>query len=149
MSNFRLSILTPDENFYEGLVTEVVVTTPKGQDAFLSDHWDSIVQLEIGIITVILEDGTRLRIANNGGTAVFKNNTLTISTIDAETITGRKPDLGLFTKTFVAKNNQVEKQIQEALEQGGVFESETTLSALFQEERLAKIQVLNEMIKGL
>jgi F0F1-type ATP synthase epsilon subunit len=149
MSTFQLSILTPDENFYEGLVTHVIVTTSNGQDTFMADHWDSIVQLDIGIITVTLEDGTNIRIANNGGTAVFKNNTLTISTIDAETITGRKPDLTLFTKTFVAKNNEVEKQIQEALEQGGVFESETTLSALFQEERLAKIQVLNEMIKGL
>lgn len=149
MSTFQLSILTPDENFYDGQVSQVVVTTSQGQDAFLADHWDSIVQLEIGIITVVLEDGTNLRIANNGGTAVFKNNTLTISTIDAEKIEGRKPDLTLFTKTFVAKNNEVEKQIQDALEQGGVFEAETTMSALFQEERLAKIQVLNEMIKGL
>ncbi len=149
MSTFHLSILTPDENFYQGQVAQVVVTTSKGQDTFLAEHWDSIVQLEIGLITVILEDGTNLRIANNGGTAVFKNNTLTISTIDAEKIEGRKPDLSLFTKTFVAKNNEVEKQIQDALEQGGVFEAETTVSALFQEERLAKIQVLNEMIKGL
>ena len=149
MSTFQLSILTPDENFYDGQVSQVVVTTSQGQDAFLADHWDSIVQLEIGIITVVLEDRTNLRIANNGGTAVFKNNTLTISTIDAEKIEGRKPDLTLFTKTFVAKNNEVEKQIQDALEQGGVFEAETTMSALFQEERLAKIQVLNEMIKGL
>ena len=149
MSIFQLSILTPDENFFDGQVSQVVVTTSKGQDTFLAEHWDSIVQLEIGLITVILEDGTNMKIANNGGTAVFKNNTLTISTIDAEKIEGRKPDLSLFTKTFVAKNNEVEKQIQDALEQGGVFEAETTVSALFQEERLAKIQVLNEMIKGL
>ena len=149
MSTFQLSILTPDESFFDGQVSQVVVTTSKGQDTFLAEHWDSIVQLEIGLITVILEDGTNMRIANNGGTAVFKNNTLTISTIDAEKIEGRKPDLSLFIKTFVAKNNEVEKQIQDALEQGGVFEAETTVSALFQEERLAKIQVLNEMIKGL
>ena len=149
MSTFQLSILTPDESFFDGQVSQVVVTTSKGQDTFLAEHWDSIVQLEIGLITVILEDGTNMRIANNGGTAVFKNNTLTISTIDAEKIEGRKPDLTLFTKTFVAKNNEVEKKIQDALEQGGVFEAETTMSALFQEERLAKIQVLNEMIKGL
>ncbi len=149
MCTFQLSILTPDENFYEGQVASVVVTTSKGQDTFMADHWDSIVQLDIGIITVTTENGENIRIANNGGTAVFKNNVLTVSTIDAETISGRKPDLSLFTKTFIAKNNEVEKQIQEALEQGGVFEAETTVSALFQEERLAKIQVLNEMIKGL
>ena len=149
MTNFLLSILTPEENFFEGQVNQVVVTTSKGADTFMADHWDSIVQLDIGIITVVNEAGETIRIANNGGTAVFKHNTLTISTIDAELIVGRKPDLTLFTKTFEAKNNEVEKQIQAALEEGGVFEAETTVSALFQEERLAKIQILNEMIKGL
>jgi F0F1-type ATP synthase epsilon subunit len=149
MKTFLLSILTPEENFYEGQVEQVILTTPNGAEAYLADHWDSIIQLDIGIITILSAIGESIKLANNGGTAVFKNNTLTVSTIDAELITGRKPDLSLFSKTFIAKNNEVEAQIQVALQDGGVFESEMTLTALFQEERLAKIQVLNEMIKGI
>ena len=149
MSVFQIKILEPEATLFSGNITQATLPTINGLEAYLANHWDSTVALDVGIVTIILESGEISKYAINGGIATFANNTLTLNTIDAELIQGRKNDGSLFVKSFQAKEDHIEQEIQNALEQGGVFTPDMTLSALLAEERLAKMQFLNEMIKGI
>jgi F0F1-type ATP synthase epsilon subunit len=149
--SFTLKIVSPDLTIYEGFVVEVVMTTASGQQSILSNHWDSILELEVGFLSVYVngEEKDPIRVAINAGVATFQNNTLLISTIEGEIINGRKPDLKLFPNSIVKKDQEVEEQIQKALKQGGIYEADKhALNSLLSEERMAKVQLLQEMING-
>jgi F0F1-type ATP synthase epsilon subunit len=151
--SFKFKIVSPDLTVYEGQVTEVVMTTVAGQQSILSNHWDSIMELEVGVISIFLNNGDKdevpLRVAINAGVATFQNNTLQISTIEGEMLSGRKPDLKLFPNSLIQKDAEVEAQIKRALEQGGVYKSDiAAYNSLMSEERMAKVQLLQEMISG-
>jgi F0F1-type ATP synthase epsilon subunit len=149
--SFTLKIVSPDLTVYEGAVTEVVMTTTSGQQSILSNHWDSILELEVGFLSIYVNGGEQdpVRIAVNAGVATFQNNTLLISTIEAEMINGRKPDLKLFPNSIIQKDEEVNAEIQKALEQGGVYASDkNALSSLMSEERMAKVKLLQEMLSG-
>ena len=149
--SFNLKIVSPDQTVYHGQVAEAVMTTTSGQQSILSNHWDSIMELEVGFISVFINGGEvdPIRIAINAGVATFQNNTLLISTIEAEILNGRKPDLKLFPSSIVQKDEAVEAEIKKALEQGGVYKSDVAaFNSLMSEERMAKVQLLQEMISG-
>jgi F0F1-type ATP synthase epsilon subunit len=149
--SFILKIVSPDLTVYENTVTEVVMTTASGQQSILSNHWDSILELEVGFLSIYVngDEQDPIKVAVNAGVATFHNNTLLISTIEGEMINGRKADLKLFPNSIVKKDQEVEVQIQKALEQGGVFVSDKqALNSLISEERMAKVQILQEMING-
>jgi F-type H+-transporting ATPase subunit epsilon len=149
--SFTLKIVSPDLTVYEGIVTEVVMTTVSGQQSVLSNHWDSILELEVGFLSIYIngDEQDPIRVAINAGVATFQNNTLLISTIEGEVINGRKADLKLFPNSIVQKDQEVEAQIQKALEQGGVYAADMhALNSLISEERMAKVQILQEMING-
>jgi F0F1-type ATP synthase epsilon subunit len=149
--SFNLKIVSPDLTVYEGQVTEAVMTTTSGQQSILSNHWDSIMELEVGFISIYVNGGETdpIRVAINAGVATFQNNTLLISTIEGEKLNGRKPDLKLFPNSIVQKDEAVEAEIQKALEQGGVYKSDlAAFNSLMSEERMAKVQLLQEMISG-
>ncbi len=150
---FTLKIVSPDLTIYEGQVHEAVMTTASGQQSILSNHWDSIMELEVGFISVYLQkddkDQAPLRIAINAGVATFQNNTLLISTVEGEILNGRKPDLKLFPSSIIQKDEAVEIEIKKALEQGGVYKSDVAaFNSLMSEERMAKVKLLQEMING-
>jgi F0F1-type ATP synthase epsilon subunit len=148
---FNLKIVSPDLTVYEGQVTEAVMTTTSGQQSILSNHWDSIMELEVGFISVFVngDEVDPIRVAINAGVATFQNNTLLISTIEGEILNGRKPDLKLFPNSIVQKDEAVEAEIQKALQQGGVYKSDVAaFNSLMSEERMAKVQLLQEMISG-
>jgi F0F1-type ATP synthase epsilon subunit len=150
---FKLKIVSPDLTIYDGQVTEVVMTTASGQQSVLSNHWDSIMELEVGVISIYLNQGDKdevpVKIAINAGVATFQNNSLQVSTIEGELLSGRKPDLKLFPNSVIEKDAEVEKEIQIALEQGGVYKSDlAAFNSLMSEERMAKVQLLQEMISG-
>jgi F-type H+-transporting ATPase subunit epsilon len=149
--SFTLKIVSPDLTIYEGPVTEVVMTTASGQQSILSNHWDSLLELEVGFLSIYVngDEQDPVRVAVNAGVATFQNNTLLISTIEGEMINGRKADLKLFPNSIIQKDEEVEAQIQKALEQGGIYESNKhALNSLLSEERMAKVQLLQEMING-
>jgi F0F1-type ATP synthase epsilon subunit len=150
---FNLKIVSPDLTVYEGQVAEVVMTTASGQQSVLPNHWDSIMELEVSFISIYLKNDDKdeepIRVAINAGVATFQNNTLLISTIEAEMLNGRKPDLKLFPNSLVQKDAAVEAEIQKALEQGGVYKSDiAAFNSLMSVERMAKVQLLQEMISG-
>jgi F0F1-type ATP synthase epsilon subunit len=148
--SFQFLLTSPDEIFVDQIVSQVVVCTVDGEMSYLVNHWDSIVEVDIGLIKVYMEANAKPVIfAVDGGIASFKNNTLTVNTIEADKIEGRKPDYKLFPATIKAKESTINEQITEALKNGGVYdENKGALSALLAEERLAKVQILQEMIKG-
>jgi F0F1-type ATP synthase epsilon subunit len=150
MPTFTLKIVSPDLTVYQGQVDEVVMTTRSGQQAILSNHWDSIMELEVGFVSIFVSGQNEpTRIAVNGGTATFQSNILNISTIEAEEIKGRKADLKLFPNSILEKDTEVKAAIQKALEQGGVYDADkNAISSLLSEERMAKVQLLQEMLKG-
>jgi F0F1-type ATP synthase epsilon subunit len=149
MPNLKLQINTPDASLYSGETSQVTLPTTSGQQAFLANHWDSIVQLEVGIIELLDSENTRTRFAINGGVATFKNNTLIINTIEGEAIRGRKPDLKAFPNTLKLKAAEVQEKINQALKEAGIFdENKEYINSLMAEERIAKVQLLNEIIRG-
>lgn len=143
--------MSPDLTIYEGQVAEAVMTTNSGQQSILSNHWDSIMELEVGFISVFVngDEQDPIRVAINAGVATFQNNTLLISTIEGEMLNGRKPDFKLFPNSIIQKDEVVEAEIKKALEQGGVYKSDiAAFNSLMSEERMAKVQLLQEMISG-
>ena len=151
--SFTLKIVSPDLTVYEGQVAEAVMTTASGQQSILSNHWDSIMELEVGFISIYLKNDDKdqepIRVAINAGVATFQNNTLLISTIEGEMLNGRKPDLKLFPNSIIQKDEAVEMEIKKALEQGGVYKSDiAAFNSLMSEERMAKVQLLQEIISG-
>ena len=149
MSNFLLQINTPDSNLFDGQVNSVILNTTSGQTTYLDDHWDSVVQLEVAMIEITDDNSEIHKYAINGGVATFGDNKLTVSTIEGVEIIGRKPDLQAFPKSLDLKQAQVQSEINKALESAGFFEeNKDNLSALVAEERLAKVQVLNEILRG-
>lgn len=150
MSSFLLQINTPVTCMFDAEVDAVGLTTSSGVQSYLANHWDSVVQLEVGIVEIENLDNTKTKIAVNGGVATFQQNKLVISTVEAEQITGRKPDLNAFPATLKLKNQEVQNNIQIAMQEAGIFdENKQYISALLSEERIAKVQILNEIIKGI
>jgi F0F1-type ATP synthase epsilon subunit len=149
--SFQFLLTSPDEVFVDQKVSQVVVCSADGEMSYLVNHWDSIIEVDIGLIKVYLEPNSKPVVyAVDGGVASFNNNVLTINTIEADKIEGRKPDYKLFPATMKAKESTINDQITEALKNGGVYdENKGALSALLAEERLAKVQILQEMIKGI
>ncbi len=149
MATFHLQINTPDENLFEGQAKTVTLNTSQGQNAYLADHWDSVDNLEVGVVDIITVEDELIRLAINGGIATFQNNHLIVSTIEGEQLKGRKPDLTLFPKSVAAKDKLVQAEIAQAIEQSGVYEeNKEAINSLLAEERLAKVQVLNEVLRG-
>jgi F-type H+-transporting ATPase subunit epsilon len=148
MPNINLQFLSPDQVLFDGEVTSILLTTTDGKSAYLNNHWNSIVQLDIGLVTVTLLDNTTRKFVVNGGIASFLGNTLRINTIESTEILNSKVDTSIFPIAFAAQKETINKEIKEALEKGGVYEPDQNLSALLSEERQARIQTLMEMIKG-
>lgn len=57
-SKFKLSILTPDKNFYSGEITELNTVTINGAIGILADHSPFVGLLEPAITKFKLEDGS-------------------------------------------------------------------------------------------
>ena len=151
MSLFHIIINSPDDTIYAGQVQEATLTTKSGLQSYLSNHWDSVAELEVGVIYIYPVTGQRdpIKVAVNGGFATFQDNTLTISTTEAEILNGRKPNLKLFPASISAKESGIEDEITQALKLGGVYaEDKSAIATLLAEERMAKVQLLNDIIKG-
>jgi F0F1-type ATP synthase epsilon subunit len=149
MSTFQLTINTPEIVLFAGQVYSISLPTASGIQTYLAEHWDSVVDLDIGIVEIMTENNETIKIAINAGIATFADNNLILSTIEGQILTGRKPNLDIFPATIKAQQDQINQKIKEALQAGGVFETQNfNLASLMNEERMAKVQILNEIIKG-
>ncbi len=56
---FKLSILTPERQFYDGEVEVLTVTTVDGQMTFLADHVPVVMPLNVGTLVYKTADETK------------------------------------------------------------------------------------------
>ena len=85
---FTLKIVTPEEEIFNKEVVSVVVPGSSGSFGVLANHAPLISQVENGIVTVVLPDGTEDVIDQTGGYVKVKDNEMILlassATIEAE-----------------------------------------------------------------
>jgi F-type H+-transporting ATPase subunit epsilon len=64
---YNLKILTPEREFFDGDIEEVVVTVPDGRIAFLAGHTPFTAPLEVGTISIKNGDGEWEEAVNSEG----------------------------------------------------------------------------------
>ena len=148
MLAFQFKLQTPDQIIFEGDSVQVTTTAFDGLLTFLADHESLVTRLEVSLLTITFEHEKVKNFVINGGLASFKNNILLINTIEAQEIDRKAPDLKLFPKAIEAKNQEVQKQIEEALKLGGYYQPDLLTTSLLAEERLAKLELLREVLRG-
>ena len=75
--DFTLRIITPDRTFYEGEVQMVEFNTTEGEIGVLKDHIPMTVLVSPGVLTITLEEETKLA-ALHAGFAEILGNQVTI-----------------------------------------------------------------------
>lgn len=78
---FKLSIVTPDKEFFSGEVEEVIIGEVDGPMAVLANHINSVVALK-PYITEYISDGTKFKAFTSYGTAKIIKNEVVIA-VDA------------------------------------------------------------------
>lgn len=81
MASFKLTIVTPEKNFFEGDVERVIVRTTEGDVGILAHHVNYVAALTIGPLQIITEDGKGSKIAaiDGGFITVSKEETVIIA----------------------------------------------------------------------
>ena len=75
--NIRLSVLTPQETLYEGLVEKVELPGEKGRFMVLKNHAPVISSLSVGNV-VYTSDGNEAQIAISSGFVRVNDNQVTV-----------------------------------------------------------------------
>jgi len=81
---FKLSIITPEKEFFSGEVEEVIVGEVNGPMAILAKHINSIVALNPHVTEYIFE-GNKITVFTSVGTAKVMNNEVVINVEACET----------------------------------------------------------------
>ena len=84
MKEFRLSILAPDEEMYEGPCESVVVPASDGQYGIMANHTNMISGLIPGMLTYQIPGGERRILAVSYGLVKVENNEVLVIVDDAE-----------------------------------------------------------------
>lgn len=81
---FKLSIVTPDKEFFSGEVEEVIIGEVNGPMAILAHHINSVVALK-PFVTEYITDGTKIKAFTSHGTAKVINNEVILAVDACET----------------------------------------------------------------
>jgi F-type H+-transporting ATPase subunit epsilon len=149
MNTFYLQLQTPDKIVFDEKVVGVTSTAYDGVMTVLGDHQNIVTRLEVCVVKIDFEDGKSKQVAINGGTMSFRDNTLLISTIEAQEIDSSVKDtkaVEMFPKSMSIKNEDIQKQVDDALKLGGYYQPDQSTTSLLAEERLAKMEMLRELI---
>ncbi|MFL0195543.1 F0F1 ATP synthase subunit epsilon [Clostridium sp. WILCCON 0269] len=74
----KLTILTPDREFYKGEVVEVITESIEGSIAILPGHMPLVTTLKPADTEIVQKDGKRLKAFTSSGILEVKNNELKI-----------------------------------------------------------------------
>ncbi|MHC1681656.1 MAG: F0F1 ATP synthase subunit epsilon [Clostridiaceae bacterium] len=74
---FKLTIVTPDKEFFSGEAEEVIIGEVNGPMAILANHINSVVALK-PYITEYIASGTKFKVFTSSGTAKVINNEVTL-----------------------------------------------------------------------
>ncbi|WP_446898311.1 F0F1 ATP synthase subunit epsilon [Clostridium sp. LBM24168] len=80
----KLTILTPERDFYSGEVVEVITDSVDGKIAILPDHMPLITVLRPADTEITQEDGKKLKAFTSTGVLEVKDNELKILCDDCE-----------------------------------------------------------------
>ena len=109
--NIRLSIMTPEQVFWNQPVEEIILPTNSGKMGVLYDHADLITAIEIGVMS-IRSNGSWQNIALENGFATVHNDRVTVlvnSAESKESIDFAQADQE-FIKTSEALNKATDKK---------------------------------------
>lgn len=81
--NLQLSIMTPEQIFWNEPVDEIILPTNTGQMGVLSHHADLITAIDIGVMS-IKQKNAWINIALTNGFAAIRNNRVTVLVNSAE-----------------------------------------------------------------
>ena len=80
----QVELVSPERILFSGDATSVTARTAEGDIAFLSGHAPFIGLLNIGVVTIDLTDGTRMKVAVHGGFVEVMDDRVTILSDVAE-----------------------------------------------------------------
>lgn len=104
--NLQVSIMTPEENFWNEPAEEIILATNTGQMGILPNHAPIITALDIGLMSIRTAKGWT-SLALMGGFALIKQNQITILVNLAET--KESIDAVQAEQTFLEAQEQLEK----------------------------------------
>jgi ATP synthase F1 epsilon subunit len=80
----QLSIITPDEIFWNEPVQEIILPTNNGQMGVLWNHADLITAIDIGMMRIRKQGSAWIAFALDNGFATVRNNRVTVLVNSAE-----------------------------------------------------------------
>jgi F-type H+-transporting ATPase subunit epsilon len=80
----QLSIITPDEIFWNEPVQEIILPTNNGQMGVLWNHADLITAIDIGMMRIRKQGNSWIAFALDNGFATVRNNRVTVLVNSAE-----------------------------------------------------------------
>ena len=80
----QVELVSPERILFSGDATSVTARTADGDIAFLTGHAPFIGLLNIGVVTIDLTDGTKLKVAVHGGFVEVMDDRVTILSDVAE-----------------------------------------------------------------
>ena len=80
----QVELVSPERILFSGDATSVIARTAEGDIAFLTGHAPFIGLLNIGVVTIDLTDGTRMKVAVHGGFVEVMDDRVTILSDVAE-----------------------------------------------------------------
>ena len=86
MNELDLDIISPEKKVYSGKIKSVTIPGTKGNFQVLHNHAPLISTIEIGIIKLLLEDGSMLVFTTSGGSAEVLNNKVLILSDTVESV---------------------------------------------------------------
>nr|YP_009367860.1 CF1 epsilon subunit of ATP synthase [Hazenia capsulata]ARK14823.1 CF1 epsilon subunit of ATP synthase [Hazenia capsulata] len=107
--SLQICILTPDRIFLNRQAEEIIVPTNTGQMGVLTNHAPIITALDIGVMSIRLENKEWVSIALMGGFALVKQNQVTVlvnSAESKETINSTEAE-----QAFLEAKEQLEKAL--------------------------------------
>jgi F0F1-type ATP synthase epsilon subunit len=147
MDTLELKIIGSDEMLLHGPARSVLLDTDSGQIEILAGHETMITRVNVSILTVTLPTGKTQDFFVNGGLVQVTGEEVTITCVDGYAL---DPKTGTL-KEYVEKIKQKRALIQEAMKkaqlQGGQFEQSVDQIYLLEEERLAKFELYQELLK--
>lgn len=80
----QVELVSPERILFSGDATSVIARTADGDIAFLTGHAPFIGLLNIGVVTIDLTDGTKMKVAVHGGFVEVMDDRVTILSDVAE-----------------------------------------------------------------
>ncbi len=117
MNSYKLKIITPEKNFFDGETTQIVVRTSEGDAGILAGHIDYVSNILTGPLKVKQEESGEYRIAAVAdGIIIVSNGEVTILPQSAEW----SDEIDL--ERAESAKRRAEEKIEEAKKSGAAFD---------------------------